>query len=330
VLVDEAEVRLRAGKGGNGVVSFRREKYVPKGGPDGGDGGRGGDVVLHADAQLRTLVDFASKRLFRASNGRHGSGKNMSGADGDDCILKVPVGTIVREAGTDVLLSDLDEDGKRIVVARGGIGGRGNARFASSTNRAPRRAETGKPGEEKTLFLELRLIADVGLVGLPNAGKSSLLRKVSRAKPKVAPYPFTTRNPVLGTVKVDDLFSFVLADIPGLIEGSHQNKGLGHKFLKHIERTRLLVYLLDASVPDPLSQLSQLEFELGSYSRTLAKKPSMLVLNKIDLLTQADADSLLPGQKRGECWRISALTGQGVPELTTMLKERLVALEEEA
>ena len=326
MLVDEAEVYVCAGKGGNGVVSFRREKYVPKGGPDGGDGGRGGDVILRARAELRTLVDFTSRRRFRAPNGKHGSGKNMSGAEGEDCVLAVPVGTVVRESREGPFLCDLDVDGKSVVVARGGSGGRGNARFATSTNRAPRRAEAGRAGEEKTLFLELKLIADVGLVGLPNAGKSSLLRNVSRARPRVAPYPFTTKTPVLGTVRVDELFSFVMVDIPGLIEGSHRNKGLGHRFLKHIERTRLIVFLIDASVPDPGSQLRQLTFELGSYSKKLAEKPSITVINKIDLFPQEEDMVRIQDQVQSPSHRISALTGEGVPELMGILKDKLVAL----
>jgi len=329
VLVDEAEVTVRAGKGGRGAVSFRREKFVPKGGPDGGDGGKGGDVLVRSSSRVRTLVDFKRRRVFKAADGKPGAGQNMSGAFGKDCVLMVPVGTVIRSGRGGEILADLDGEDGCVVVAKGGLGGRGNARFKSPTNRAPRHAEEGRPGEEKALFLELKLIADVGLVGIPNAGKSSLLRKVSRARPRVADYAFTTKSPVLGTVVVDEFFSFVMADIPGLIEGSHLNRGLGHRFLKHIERTRVLVFLLDVSVGDPRLQLRRLRRELREYSGRLLEKPSLTVLNKIDLLgPPAERESAGPGESVAE-YMISALTGEGIPELLKGLKETLQGLEEE-
>ncbi|MFQ5613219.1 MAG: GTPase ObgE [Anaerolineae bacterium] len=327
---DEVKIFVKAGDGGNGLVAFRREKYVPHGGPSGGHGGRGGHVILQTDPQYNTLVHFKKRSHFKAGRGGHGGSKNMTGADGDDLIVPVPPGTTVREAGTGQLLADLVEAGQRVIVARGGRGGRGNTAFKSSTNQAPRIAERGLPGEERWITLELKLIADVGIIGVPNAGKSTLLAAVSAARPKIADYPFTTLQPNLGVVIVDDR-DFVLADIPGLIEGAHQGAGLGHQFLRHVERTRLLIHLLDGAAPDPLADFDQIKAELAHFSRSLAGKPQLLVLNKLDLpdaaghwpQVQARADELgLPAH------RISAATSQGVQALMRAVVARLAELPE--
>ena len=284
---DEAKIYVAAGDGGDGSVAFRREKYVPYGGPAGGDGGRGGDVVLYVDTHLNTLHRFSKRRHFRASRGEHGRGKNQHGASGEDRRVPVPPGTVVRNADTDDLLGDLSEPGQELVVAKGGRGGRGNARFKSPTNQAPRIAEHGEPGQERWLRLELKLLADVGLVGVPNAGKSTLLAAVTAARPKIAPYPFTTLQPNLGVVVLGDagdpLTEFVLADIPGLIEGAAEGKGLGHEFLRHIERTRVLIHLLDGLSTDPVSDLIAINRELTAFGHGLAEKPQVVACNKIDL-----------------------------------------------
>ncbi|GEA17394.1 GTPase ObgE [Moorella sp. E306M] len=282
---DEAKIYVRGGDGGNGVVAFRREKYVPRGGPSGGDGGRGGSVILEADASLRTLVDFRYRSHYRAERGQHGQGKNKHGRSAPDLILRVPVGVVVRDAATGQVLADLVEHGQRVVVAAGGRGGRGNARFVSPTDRAPTYAEKGEPGEERWLLLELKLLADVGLIGMPNAGKSTLLSRISAARPKIADYPFTTLTPVLGVVRVDDENSFVVADIPGLIEGAHQGAGLGLKFLRHIERTRVLVHVLDVSLPaeEVLDNWRTVNKELEHYNPELARRPQLIAANKMDI-----------------------------------------------
>lgn len=316
MLIDTATVEVRGGRGGNGCVSFRREKYVPRGGPDGGDGGRGGDVVLVADQSRSTLVDTHYRRHYRAGAGQHGSGARKTGRSGEDVVVRVPVGTIVRDSETGEVLADLDRDGARVVAARGGRGGRGNARFATPTDRAPRRAEEGRPGEERPIDLELKLMADVGLVGLPNAGKSTLLRRLSAARPRVGNYPFTTLSPVLGLVRYGVDGSFVVADLPGLIEGAHEGKGLGHRFLRHIERTRVLVILIDASADDPLADYRVLLDEIGQHGAGLTAKPRLVALNKIDLLGPDGAPEL---ELAEEVVPLSGLTGRGVDELIRRL-----------
>ncbi len=331
MLFDEAKIYVKGGDGGNGVVAFRREKYVPRGGPAGGPGGKGGDVMLEVDPQLNTLLPFKNKVHFKAERGQHGGGKNMAGAGGQDLIIHIPPGTVARQAETGQLLADLTDPGQQVVVARGGKGGRGNTAFKSSTNQAPKIAEKGLPGEELWLTLELKLIADVGLIGMPNAGKSTLLSVVSAARPKIAAYPFTTLQPNLGVVTWEHR-DLVMADIPGLIEGAHQGTGLGFQFLRHIERCRLLVHLLNGASPEPLAELDQINEELKLFSPRLAAKPQILVLNKMDLptaqkqwpLVQSRADQLnLPA------YAISAVTQQGVNTLVTALFEQLDQLPPE-
>ncbi|MCL6610276.1 MAG: GTPase ObgE [Peptococcaceae bacterium] len=321
---DKAKIYVRGGDGGNGCIAFRREKYVPEGGPWGGDGGRGGDVILVADEGLRTLVDFRYQRHYKAGRGVHGKGKNMHGASGEDLVLRVPVGTVVREAETGRLIGDLTINGQSLVVARGGRGGRGNARFATMNNRAPKMAEKGEPGEELWLSLELKLLADVGLVGLPNAGKSSLISKISAARPKIADYPFTTIVPNLGMVRVDEGSSFVVADIPGLIEGAHAGAGLGHEFLRHVERTRILVHLVDISGfggRDPVRDFHTINRELALYNPELAEKPMLVAANKIDL-PEARENLVYFSRQLGERYEIfpvSALTGEGLDRLVSRI-----------
>jgi len=315
VFHDRARVVVRSGRGGDGALSFRREKYVPKGGPDGGDGGRGGDVWLEADAHVRTLLDCRERPQYHAGHGAAGQGSTKTGADGDDLVVHVPAGTVVKAVETGELLADLVKPGERFRVARGGRGGRGNARFATPTHQAPRRADPGEPGEELAIELELKLIADIGLVGLPNAGKSTFLSRVTRARPKIADYPFTTLEPNLGIVALDVERTFVVADLPGLIEGASDGKGLGLQFLRHVERTQVLLFLIDAAADDPAATLALLEREIARYSPALAEKPRRVVLSKADLLPpEARADAAerlgLPGARV-----ISAHTGLGVREL---------------
>lgn len=326
---DYLKIYVKAGDGGNGCVAFRREKYVPLGGPAGGDGGRGGHVILRADEGLRTLVDFHFKRHFKAGRGGHGEGKDRHGKNGTDLVLQVPVGTVVREAETGIVLADLTAHGQEAVVARGGRGGRGNARFATPKEKAPRFAEKGEPGEERWLKLELKLLADVGLIGFPNAGKSTILSRVSAARPKIADYPFTTLEPCLGVVRVEEGESFVLADLPGLIEGAHTGVGLGHKFLRHIERTRLLIHVLDTAGTggrDPVDDFTAINRELALYSPGLAKKPQVVAANKMDLpeslLNLDRLHAALPGH---EIFPVSAVTGEGLDLLIT----RVAALLQE-
>ncbi|MBP8645631.1 MAG: GTPase ObgE [Syntrophobacteraceae bacterium] len=286
--VDEVQIKVWGGRGGNGCASFRREKYVPKGGPDGGDGGRGGNVILEATPRKHTLLDFHYRHLFRAPSGRHGQGQNRHGRSGRDLVLMVPVGTLVKDASTGEILTDLNAPGQRWIAAQGGMGGRGNARFVSSVRQVPREAEEGREGEGKDLLLELKLMADAGLVGLPNVGKSTLIAAVSAARPKIADYPFTTLLPQLGVARYGDSEPFVLADIPGLIQGAHEGAGLGTRFLRHIERTRLLVHVIDGSslpAEDPLKPYRQVEYELLQYSEQMGKKPRIIVINKADLVT---------------------------------------------
>jgi GTP-binding protein len=325
---DEATINVKSGDGGNGLVSFRREKFVPRGGPAGGNGGKGGDVILRADKSLNTLLTFKHQVHFKAERGGHGGSTNKQGRTGEDCIVPVPAGTAVylRESGEQV--ADLVLDGQEAVVARGGRGGRGNAAFKSSTNQVPRVAERGEPGEEMWLRLELKLIADVGTVGVPNAGKSTLLSVVSRAKPKIADYPFTTLTPNLGVVVVDHR-DFVLADIPGLIEGAHTGIGLGHQFLRHIERTRMVIHLLNGLSPDPIGDFDAINAELELFNPLLADKPQIVALNKIDQPEVAELwpriEAELKGRGVDEPMAISALTGQGVQ----LLLRRVMTLLDE-
>ncbi len=323
--IDEVKIRVRAGQGGNGCMSFRREKYVPRGGPDGGDGGRGADVYFEATERKHTLLDFRYRHIFKASSGKHGQGKNRHGKSGEDLVLAVPVGTLVKVAATGEVLADLMAAGQRYRAARGGLGGRGNARFVTSTRQVPRFAEEGREGEEREYVLELKLLADVGLVGLPNAGKSTLIAAVSAARPKIADYPFTTLVPNLGVVQYGEAAPFVMADIPGLIEGAHHGAGLGTRFLRHLERTRILVHLIDVSRltdEDPLRPYLQIEHELASYSARFADKVRIVALNKIDLLATPQRLETLKaayGQLDHPVVALSALRREGLPELLGLL-----------
>lgn len=322
IFVDRAVIEVAAGTGGSGAEAFRREKGIPRGGPSGGDGGRGGDVVLVTDAQLSTLLDFSYRRHYRAERGQHGGGNNRTGRSGADRVVSVPPGTAVRDAATSELMAELVAAGDRVVVARGGRGGRGNARFATARNQAPTRWEPGEEGEARRIELELRLIADVGLVGEPNAGKSTLLASVSAARPKVAAYPFTTLVPSLGVVRLPDFRSFVLADIPGIIEGAHEGKGLGLRFLRHVERTRTLVYLIPADSSDPQAEYGRLRSELGSHSRALAEREHCLVVSKMDVL---DPEAPAPRIHAPDAWgrfTVSAVTHRGLDELCEALWRR--------
>lgn len=319
MFIDHSKIYVKGGDGGNGVVAFRREKYVPLGGPNGGDGGRGGNVVFEADSNLTTLMDFRYQKHFKAERGQHGMGKGMHGANGEDKIVKVPVGTIIYDDDTGDILADFTENGQRVVAAQGGRGGRGNTRFATSLNKAPSMAENGQPGEERWIRLELKLLADVGLVGFPNAGKSTLISCISAARPKIADYPFTTLTPNLGVVETGHHESFVMADIPGLIEGAHAGVGLGHDFLRHIERTKVLLYLLDGSEPDERDIFTDYEIlsnELKMYNAALEERPSLIVLSKMDLTDGEEKLALLRarfGEER--VLGISSVTGKGLKEL---------------
>ena len=330
--VDDIDVRVAAGSGGNGCLSFRREKFIPRGGPDGGDGGDGGSVFFIASDATNTLVDFRISKIYRAENGTQGSGKNMTGKSGADLEIIVPVGTTISDLDTQEEIGDLKKHGDRIKVAQGGEGGLGNARFKSSTNRAPRKITKGQEGESRHLQLELKLIADIGLLGMPNAGKSSLIRKMSSAKPKVADYPFTTLYPNLGVVSVGMLQSFVMADIPGLIQGAAEGSGLGLEFLRHLERTKILLHILDLS-PDnveiePIHAFNDIDSELKKYSEELYKKPRWLVFNKIDLVAPSDLDLMC--EKiidaigwQGKVLRVSALSGEGCDIIAKNVMEEL-------
>ena len=280
---DEVIIDVFGGKGGDGVIQFRREKFVHRGGPDGGDGGHGGNVILQVDPHENTLSNFRHQKVFKGKDGLRGGGQNQTGKSGEDLIIKVPPGTMVFNEGDDSLIGDLVDDGQQLVICEGGRGGRGNTRFKSSMNKAPRIAEKGEPPEEKTVRLELKLIADVGIIGVPNAGKSTLLSVVSNAKPKIAPYPFTTLQPNLGVVDLDDELQLIMADIPGLIEGAHRGEGLGHDFLKHIQRTRVLIHMLDGLSDEPFLDLAQINSELALFDPALGDKPQVVVLNKMDL-----------------------------------------------
>jgi GTP-binding protein len=318
MFADRARIHVEGGRGGDGALSFRREKYVPKGGPDGGDGGKGGDVVLVADPNLRDLSGFRGKTRFRARRGEHGQGGNRHGADGDDVVLRVPVGTqVLDDDGR--LIADLAHPGARVVVAAGGRGGAGNRRFAGPTRQAPRIAEPGLPGEAADLELRLKLLVDAALLGFPNAGKSSLLRRISNAKPKVADYPFTTVSPVLGTVDGPDGRQLVVADVPGLLEGASEGVGLGHEFLAHLERARLLIHVIDAHEGDPESRFRAIDRELRAYGAGLAARPQIVVLNKVDLLGGRPPRIELDDPRVRGVVATSAVTGEGIQELTHAL-----------
>lgn len=330
---DTAKIYVKGGDGGNGCVAFRREKYVPEGGPAGGDGGRGGNVILRVDPGLRTLVDFRYHRHYKAERGQHGMGKNMHGRQGEDLVLRVPPGTVVRDVGTGEIIADLVLAGQETVVARGGRGGRGNARFVTPVNKAPRMAEKGEPGQERWLELELKLLADVGLVGFPNAGKSTLISRVSAARPKIADYPFTTIAPNLGVVRVDEGRSFVMADIPGLIESAHTGAGLGYQFLRHTERTRLLVHVLDTAGTegrDPVKDFDTINRELALYDPALAARPMVVAANKMDLPgAQENLTRLRQALGDGyEIFPISALSGEGLSPLIYRLAALVAELPE--
>jgi GTP-binding protein len=333
-VIDRAEILVRGGDGGNGVVSFRREKYVPRGGPDGGDGGQGGDVILRASAAVSTLGELRYKRRYRAESGGNGRGQRMHGRSGSDLIIPVPVGTEIRRREADgglSLLADLTDDGASAIVAHGGLGGRGNARFTSATNQAPRVAERGQRGQEADLVLDLKLISDVGITGLPNAGKSTLLAAVSAARPKVADYPFTTLEPALGVVDLGDS-GMVMADIPGLIEGAHQGTGLGFDFLRHVERTRLLVHMVDGSAADPVADVDLIDRELSLFSEALAGKPQIIAINKIDVSGVRERVPELKAkleQRSPDVFAISAVTGEGVRDLLNRVMQRLSEARQE-
>jgi len=330
--LDQAKIYVRSGKGGHGCLSFRREKFIEFGGPDGGNGGRGGDVVVEAVANLNTLIDFRYQQHIRAKNGRPGMGKNMTGADGDDALIRVPVGTQVLDEDRAHVLADLTEAGQRLVLAHGGRGGRGNAAFKSSTNRAPRHTQPGEPGEELTLWLRLKLIADAGLVGLPNAGKSTFLAAVTRARPKIADYPFTTLHPNLGVAYVDG-GEFVLADIPGLIEGAHEGAGLGDRFLGHVERCRVLLHLVDGTEADVAGAYATIRGELAAYDGGLADKAEIVCLNKCDALGEdeiAEKTEALAAAAGRPVQRLSGVSGDGVPEVLRLLLKTIRAARGEA
>lgn len=328
---DYAKVHVKAGDGGNGIVAWRREKYVPMGGPAGGDGGNGGSIILEADNNLRTLIDFRYNTHYKADRGQHGQGSNMHGSTAADKVLKVPVGTVVRDADTQQILADLTTHGQRLVVAKGGRGGRGNTHFVSSTHRAPTLAENGDAGEERWITLELKLLADVGLVGFPNVGKSTIISHVSAAKPKIADYHFTTITPNLGMVKVDEGRSFVMADIPGLIEGAAEGAGLGHRFLRHTERTKVLVHVLDISGSegrDPLEDFAIVNRELENYNPVLMKRPMVIAANKTDIVGEIDyLEKLKAELPEYEVFPVSAATGEGLKPLVYRLAELVEQVE---
>ena len=334
MVFDWTEIRVRAGSGGDGAVSFRHEKYVPFGGPDGGDGGDGGDVIIEADSSVTSLRLFRQKRSFRAGDGKPGAGRKRRGKRGKDQVIAVPLGTVVSpkaQIGNDTLIADLEQPGERVVVARGGKGGLGNVHFVSATNQAPQIAQTGELGEECSLILELKLIADVGIIGYPNVGKSTLLTAISAAKPKIASYPFTTLEPVLGVAE-GDRRSLVVAEIPGLVDGAHLGRGLGHDFLRHITRTKVLIHLLDGSSASPLEDLVRVNSELGLFDSALAKKPQLVVINKIDLALVRERQAKIMGDLKGvgiSPQFISAATGEGVSELMAAAVKMLERLSVE-
>lgn len=335
---DEAKIEVLAGDGGNGVASFRREKFIPRGGPDGGDGGRGGSVWAVADRNLNTLIDYRYTRVFRAQRGENGRGSDCYGKAGEDLEMRVPVGTVITDINSGEVVADLDADGKRALVAKGGQGGLGNLHFKSSTNRAPRQCSPGQPGEQRELRLELRVLADVGLLGMPNAGKSTFIRAVSAAKPKVADYPFTTLHPNLGVVRVGHDRSFVIADIPGLIEGAAEGAGLGHQFLRHLQRTRVLLHLVDVAPfdpdTDPVREAKAIVKELKKYDEALYRKPRWLIINKIDLVPEEERQGRIKALLKGygkvdRHFAISAISGDGCRELTFAIMDYLETVRAE-
>jgi GTP-binding protein len=336
VFVDQVDIHVAAGDGGNGCLSFRREKFVPRGGPDGGDGGAGGSVYVVATRRKNTLIDFRFHPEFEARRGRHGQGANRTGQDGDDLEIEVPIGTLVYEKAEDDthLVADLAEEGQRVLIAKGGRGGLGNARFATSTNRAPRKTQPGEAGEEKWLRLELKLLADAGLVGFPNVGKSTFISRVSAARPKIADYPFTTLTPNLGVVSMSGDRSFVIADVPGLIEGAHAGQGLGHQFLRHIERTKVLIHLVDVSSGsgrDPVQDFDTITEELRLFDPKLAAKPQIVAANKIDALDEPERLAALERRIKGAklpLFRVSGVTGEGIPELLEAAWREIAAVRE--
>lgn len=328
LFIDNAEIFVKGGGGGRGCVSFRREKFVPKGGPDGGDGGDGGDVIIQVESHMTTLLDFRYKRHYKAENGEPGRGALKHGKRGKDESIKVPPGTVIRDLDSGKIIADLTREGQMVAAARGGRGGRGNTHFKSPTLQSPRKAGPGIKGEQRRLSLELKLLADVGIVGQPNVGKSTLLSKLSSAKPKIANYPFTTLSPKLGIVKLEDHQSFVLADIPGLIEGAHQGKGLGIEFLKHIQRTKLLLYLLDATSEDIKRDYQALLKEIELFDPLLSQRPKVVVLNKIDLLSQVKRAKI--GMSKITVSYISALTGVGLKDLLKIIRVKLEEIKRDS
>ncbi len=329
---DEARIEVTAGSGGDGSASFRREKFVPRGGPDGGDGGRGGSILAVADNNLNTLIDYRYTRIFKARDGEPGRGRDCFGKGAEDIILRVPVGTVIRDAETGEVIADLATSGEQALIAKGGKGGLGNLHFKSSTNRAPRQFTRGEPGEHKNLEMELKVLADVGLAGMPNAGKSTFVRAVSAARPKVADYPFTTLNPSLGVVRVDMNRSFVIADIPGLIEGAAEGAGLGHQFLRHLQRTKLILHLVDIAPfdegTDPVKEAKAIQKELKKYDESLFAKPRWLVMNKMDLIPEADREKRAKAFVKKLGWKgpwylVSGMTGEGTKELCFAIMEHV-------
>lgn len=326
MFLDYAKIYVKAGQGGSGCVSFRREKFIPMGGPDGGDGGKGGSIILKVDPQLRTLIDYKYHSQYNAKRGQHGKGGNKHGRKGKDIILKVPPGTVIKDEETDQILADLTKAGQEFTIAKGGRGGKGNARYATSTHRSPREWEVGERGRERSIILELKLIADVGLVGKPNAGKSTMLASISAARPKIADYPFTTLQPNLGIVKHQSMNSFVVADIPGLIEGAHEGKGLGLQFLRHIERTNIIVYLIDpmdSEEENPLKTFKDLHEELKKYSPLLIKKSALVVFSKQDIWVENDLLSKFKNKFPYLILGISAVSGEGLEDLKACLWDEI-------
>ncbi len=329
--IDSAKIFLQAGNGGDGCISFRREKYVPKGGPDGGNGGKGGSIIFVADRKINTLIDFKYKRHYRAENGEHGKGKNRYGRKGKDLFIRVPAGTIIKNAETGEVIADMVKDGESVTIAKGGRGGRGNASFVTPTKQAPRIATKGEKGESLWVYLELHLIADVGIIGMPNAGKSTLISRISAAKPKIADYPFTTLTPNLGVVRYDDFNSFVVADMPGLIKGAHKGHGLGIDFLKHIERTKILLHLISIDSEDDsfLKKYTTIRNEIKKFNSELLKKPEILVLNKIDLPFVRKSIGKIQkkfDKKSIRVYPISAVTGEGIKDLLDAIFHKLTMI----
>lgn len=312
--VDKVKIKVKAGDGGDGCVSFRREKYVPRGGPDGGDGGKGGDVILYGDRNLWTLLDFKYKKFFKAEDGKNGKGKNMKGKDGKDLLLPVPLGTCVYDAETNTKIGEILKEGEKLIVARGGKGGRGNKAFATPTNRAPRIREEGEKGEEKVILLELKLLADIGIIGFPNSGKSTLLKALTKAEPEIAPYPFTTLTPNLGVLETKDFKRITICDIPGIIKDAHKGKGLGLDFLRHIERCECLIFLIDITSPSPLKDYEILISEIKGYNPSILNKEKILVFNKIDLLEKVP-ENLQNLKIKEKVFFISALKGTNIENL---------------